>query len=390
MGKPARDEVCAARDGRRIVLVAIAGEAVAVGCVVEVILVGDAGKHMYAFGGVIVRARGIVVVAERSTIVSAICTERRGHLVEVVRILLDALGGAEEEQLVLENRRSKAAAHLVALEGKIRPAGCVGGTGTLVAEESEALAMELICARVGADGNGAGTGQFARNVERGAADLELFDRALAHVQRGRADGLVGDVLAIEHDAGGTAVHAVEGDGGVARLGGIECLAALQLHTRLQLGEVKEVATADGQVVDLLLGEHTRHRGLNGIDLEGFGAHNDLFARSAQLQPQIAVGGGADLHRQCGRGPGKTCFSNDDQVLAGHHGCNAVKAGRIGRDDLLGACGHVGDRDLSAREDTSLGVADGALDCACGGSRLAISMVLKQRGRYHQRKDDSKA
>ena len=85
-----------------------------------------------------------------------------------------------------------------------------------------------------------------------------------NVGRGRSYSFIGDVHAINLDAGGAAEAASERDRRVAGFGGVEVLTILNLHARLKLGQIKEVATIHRQVGDLIFRDHALNGWLLGV------------------------------------------------------------------------------------------------------------------------------
>ena len=79
-----------------------------------------------------------------------------------------------------------------------------GEADAMVLEVIERLAVEGVGAGAGGDQDLAGRGDVTGDVLGGAVELELVDGALGDVEDRGADGLVGDVLAVEKDAGGAA------------------------------------------------------------------------------------------------------------------------------------------------------------------------------------------
>ena len=160
----------------------------------------------------VIQASGGVGVAIGRRNERKLCQDVRElrHRGNCVGILLDTLTVGEEEELVLEDRSADGSAKLVALEGRI-DARVVAKPTLLSWKFIEALSVEGVGAGAGRDQDLAGRGEVAGDVLRRAVDLELVDRTLGDVEDGGADGLVGDVLSVEEDAGGAAGDAVEGE-----------------------------------------------------------------------------------------------------------------------------------------------------------------------------------
>src|SRR5208282_6551763 len=124
--------------------------------------------------------------------------------------------------------------------------------------------MDGVAARAGGDVNCTGRSEFGRKIERGLKKLEFLNGAGRNVLCGGSDGLVAHVDAIDFDSGGTSETALEGDGRETVLGGIESAAFLNLNSGLELSEVEEIATVDGEILNLLKADHALHCCLLGI------------------------------------------------------------------------------------------------------------------------------
>src|SRR5580698_337453 len=206
-------------------------------------------------------------------------------------VLLNALGVGEEEELVLNYGAADRAAELVALEGRVHGVLGTGEAGAVVLEVIEERTVDGVGAAAGGDEDLAGGSDVTGDVLCGTVELELVDGALRDVEDCRADGLVGDVLTIEKNSGGTAGDAGDGDGRVAGLGGIEALTGLEDDTGLDLREVEEVAAVHREAANLLAGDDVRDAGLVGVDLNGAGVDLDGLALAADGELEAAGGRG---------------------------------------------------------------------------------------------------
>src|SRR5580692_11854292 len=111
--------------------------------------------------------------------------------------------------------------------------------------------MEGVASGFCGDVYGARRSQLGGHVQTRLADLKFLDGARGNVGRGRSHSFIGNVHAINLDAGGAAEAASERDRRVTGFGGVEVLTILNLHARLKLGQIKEVATIYRQVGDLI-------------------------------------------------------------------------------------------------------------------------------------------
>src|SRR5215831_3969265 len=90
--------------------------------------------------------------------------------------LLGTFSIAEEEQLILDDGAAEARSVLGALHVEILSAqgSCIQG---VIPEKSERLAMQIIGSGAGGHVDRTGRSQVLRKIERGLAELKLFDRA---------------------------------------------------------------------------------------------------------------------------------------------------------------------------------------------------------------------
>src|ERR1700722_481053 len=145
-----------------------------------------------------------IAFAERLTETAAqICKRRAGQTDRRKPILLGALTVKKEEQLVLDDGSAHVSPELLALKRIVVPAGCVGFE-TVVANESERLAVKTVSPGLGGHVDRARRGQILGKVERRLAQLELVNRAGRDVGCCRTHGLVADINAVHVDAGGSA------------------------------------------------------------------------------------------------------------------------------------------------------------------------------------------
>ena len=90
--------------------------------------------------------------------------------------------------------------------------------------------------------------------------------------RGGSYGLIADIDAVYLDARGSSETAAKRDGRESVLCRIKVASILNLHSRLELCQVEEIAPIDGKIVDLIGVEYTLNRGLLCIDVQ-FGSSN---------------------------------------------------------------------------------------------------------------------
>ena len=125
----------------------------------------------------------------------------------------------------------------------------------------------------------------------------------ADVAGGGADGFVRNVRAIHLNARRAAKAPAHRDGLIADLGRVEVGSILNLHARLKLRQIKEVAPVDRQILDLGRGQNALHRRLFRVDAGRSGLNLDGRALRAYLQLEIdrAVVANLNHHLSFGRG-----------------------------------------------------------------------------------------
>ena len=182
-----------------------------------------------------------------------------------------------------------------------------------------------------------------------------------------ADGFVGDVLAVEQNAGGATGDAADRDGGVAGLGGIEAASGLEDDAGFDLGDVEEVTTIDGEAVDLGGGDNVGDAGLVGVDLEGTGGDFDGLRCGAEGELKASRRCRADLDGRIYFKNRETGGGNGHGVGAGVQGADAVKASFVGSQRFREAIIRVRDDDRGSDDLGTGGVGNLAFDrsAVCG-------------------------
>ena len=281
------------------------------------------------------------------------------------------LAGEEVEGLVGDDRSADAAGDIVALQIVVLATGEVGAAGALVAKEPAAIAVDGIGAAAADNVDRSGRGDGGGDVQVRLRNLKLLDRVLGDVLGSGADVLIGDIQTVERDARRTAEAAAEGDGEEAVLGGVEVGAVLDLHARLELGEIEEVAPVDGQRLNLFLGQHAGDLGLLSVDTDGIGGDFHALGSAAHAQLDIAVGGDADgdVHGLF-RG-GESVRHDTDGVTARRQGAGGVAAAGGDVQRLLQPRAWLGHDHLCSRNRGSRGVGHCALDAARCDGGLAV-------------------
>ena len=104
------------------------------------------------------------------------------------------------------------------------------------------------------------------------SNLKLLDRSLGNVLCCGSDRLIADIDAVHLNPRGSSETSSKRDGRESVLGRIKVASILDLHSRLKLCQVEEIAPIDGKIVDLICVEYTLNRGLFGIDVQ-FGSSN---------------------------------------------------------------------------------------------------------------------
>src|SRR6478736_3831553 len=134
---------------------------------------------------------------------------------------------------------------------------------------------------------------------------------------------------------GPAETSAVGDGRKTRFRGIEVLSVLNLHARLELRQIEEVAPVHGKIFNLLRVQYALYGRLLGIHLHRSGLHLHHLAFLSNLQLGIAIGSVTELHRDRHAGRAESRSRYLDFVLPRDERARVVGAGGIGRlRDLL--------------------------------------------------------
>ena len=190
-------------------------------------------------------------------------------------MLNGSLAVREEEQLVFYERAAETSTILAALEGSAESRWhgqrCRKRT---VTQLTESFTVIRIASGLRGYVHRTGRGQLGGHVKARLADLKFLDGARGNIGGGRSHGFVGDVDAVHFNAGSAAETASEGDRRIASFRGVEVLTVLNLHARLKLGQIEEVASVHRQVCNLALRDDALHGRLLGVHLHRAGLNLD--------------------------------------------------------------------------------------------------------------------
>ena len=106
---------------------------------------------------------------------------------------------------------------------------------------------------------------------------------------------VADVNPVHFDSRTASKSASEGNGRIAYLGRVEIRAILDLHSWLELRQIKEVPAVDRQILDLLAAQYSLDARLLGVYLLGASLYFDHLVFLADLKRGIECGGVSHLH-----------------------------------------------------------------------------------------------
>jgi hypothetical protein len=156
--------------------------------------------------------------------------------------------------------------------------------------------------------------------------------------RSRADGFIADIDSVHFNASGPAESAAERDRRKTVFGRVEGSSILNLHSRLQLGEIEKVAAIDRQILNLLAGKDALHRGLFRIDRHFVGLYFHYLCALTQCEPGICCCGCVHLNGQRNDHRLESAGFNANFVTPGDQCSGSVSAGRIayGCTCLIGA------------------------------------------------------
>src|SRR5258705_10232314 len=223
------------------------------------------------------------------------------------------------------------------------------GAKRLVAKESEGVAVDVVGARLGDDGERTAGGAADLGVEAVLDDAELADGVLTEARAREAQRRVGEIDAVDQDRRLRRVAARTDDR--TALDEAE-RAALALHSWSEEAEVLEVAVGDRQTLDLLRDDVRRRVGLVDVDDVGRRGDGDGLARlGLHRHAQLRVL--ADQQRELRLLDRREAFERElDRVAAGREREEARDAGGVcdahRREAGLGAGdgdGHAGKRRL---------------------------------------------
>ncbi len=287
--KAAGDEVHTTVNRRNVVAVLIERVQLAEVRVRGVDAVRHTRKPVRSLESVVVHAAGRIRIPEgrgHKRILVLNRREGRAGRRRAFLILLDPLHVGEEEQLVLDNRTTKIAAKVIALERRIEAAGRRREASAIVLEVIEERTVVLVRARTGRHQHLTSRGDLARDVLRGLVQLKFVDCSGRDVEDGRSHGLVRDVLTVEKNTRRTPRDAAHGDGRVPSLGRVKRLAALQQNAGLQLRHIQDVVPIQRQGVDLLAADDRRHPHLIRVHLQR--GRRDLDRGLSRTNRQLVV------------------------------------------------------------------------------------------------------
>src|SRR5207247_11386223 len=133
---------------------------------------------------------------------------------------------------VLDEPSAGTEAPLLAI--KIGSGGRQAGTRRVVrsAAKNESATVDVVAATPRDNVYAAGSAQARGHVGRRRGQLKLLNRLLGDIDQRGADMLVDRIHTIDRDARFSSLASADRDAGVARLGGIEGAAFLNLHAGL--------------------------------------------------------------------------------------------------------------------------------------------------------------
>src|SRR5208337_179586 len=167
------------------------------------------------------------------------------------------------------------------------------------------------------------------------------------------------------DAGRAAEASAKGNGLVADLGRIEVASILNLHARLKLRQIEEVAAIDRQILDLGCGQNALHRRLLRVYASRSGLDRDRRGLRANLQLEVDGAVVADLHRNRGLRCGKPFCLSADCVVAHGDGTGVVEPTGVGGYVSRYAGVGPGDGYLGVRNSRPGGIRYGSINVSRG-------------------------
>ena len=295
-----------------------------------------------------------------------------GH--EAVGVDVEALEGQEEERLVLADGTAKGGAVLPLLVRRFRPIGgapedvealeVVLGVQGIIADEGEDIAAQLVRSALGHDVDDATRGLAELRGVGVGEHLELAHRFLAEGGAHGADDGIVVVEAVHHDV--VRARALAGEGQAGSGGGALLRRVVQAHPGGDDREADEVASVDGQVLDLRLADHGRHCRAMGIDDAQLLGHGDLLSPAPDGQGEIELEALPEVqgHAFAPLG-GEALHLRGDPVGAGGQGPDEVPATRVADGGARGIGVHRGRGHGRPRNGGRGRVADGAAEVGSG-------------------------
>ena len=162
-----------------------------------------------------------------------------------------------------------------------------------------------------------------------------------------------------------------------RLGRIEALSVLNLHSRLKLRQVQKVAPIDRQILNLFRTQYSLHCGLFRVHLHGRALHLNNLAFQSDFQLHIAGRGVADEYRQPYLSRAEASGGCPHFVVAGNQGPGVVRARGIRRKIYDVTRGYISDRDLGRVHHRSARIDNRADNAACTHGSLCEQGARKK-------------
>ena len=106
--------------------------------------------------------------------------------------------------------------------------------------------MQTVAAAARDHVHGSSGSQGSRRIQSRLRHLKFLDRVFGKIQRGRPDGLVGNVHSIHLNTRRAAGAALHGNASKAILGGIEISAVLNLNAGAHLRQIEKISPFRGR------------------------------------------------------------------------------------------------------------------------------------------------
>ena len=206
-----------------------------------------------------------------------------------------ALVAAEQEQLVLHDRRAQRAAKLIAVQIVLLRREVVALVEAVVAVELERVAVDLVRSGLGHQVDRRGGMVAVPRRQRAGLDLELLQR----VGKRRRQVQVVERIVVRpavHDVG-DAVGLAAGHRdrhGREVLVGVEVAGRRGRRQSRQEDQLGRLAAVQRQLHDALIVDHLSDAGVLGFDQRGVRRHRDLLADRADGERHVDLGIRADL------------------------------------------------------------------------------------------------